>query len=98
MSIATEQDYTQAVAAEVRAMIARKALRHKEIAAALGKSEMWMSRRVSGQNAWSAADLYGLARVLGCDVHDLLPVGSVVTGGFWSPVTGAVSDFTPLAA
>lgn len=73
MTIAVTTDYGQAIAAEVRAMTARKSLRHKEIAAALGKSEMYVSRRMTGHNDWTAAELYSLASVLGCGVADLLP-------------------------
>ena len=87
MTIATTEDYTQAVAAEVRAMTARKSVPHKEIADALAVSPMYVSRRMAGHNAWTAGELYAIADVLCCDVRDLLPEGMPVTGGLGVPVT-----------
>jgi transcriptional regulator with XRE-family HTH domain len=73
MTIATDYGYSEALAAEVRAMAARKSVHHKDIAAALGLSPMAVSRRMSGETPWTVTELYIAARTLGCGIRDLLP-------------------------
>lgn len=67
------EQYASAVAAEVRAAMARKNVRQHELAAALGVSAMAMSRRVSGRIAFDVRELAEVAAYLRVDVGSLLP-------------------------
>lgn len=61
------------VAAEVRAQLARQQLTGTALAAAIGKSEMYVSRRLRGHVAFDLGDVEQAARFLGIAVNDLLP-------------------------
>lgn len=61
------------VAAEVRAQLARQQLTGTALAAAIGKSEMYVSRRLRGQVAFDLADVEQAAKFLGVSFADLLP-------------------------
>jgi transcriptional regulator with XRE-family HTH domain len=61
------------VAAEVRAQLARRQLTAKDLANAIGKSEMYVSRRVRGEVALDLVDLEQVAGFLGLAIVDLLP-------------------------
>lgn len=74
----TITDYRAAVAAEVRAELARQQVHQSTVARALGLSEMAVSRRTTGKTSFSVEELATVAAVLGVDVRDLLPVGSAV--------------------
>lgn len=63
----------EAVAAEVRAVAARKRVAQKAIASVLGISQQAMSRRWTGQLAFDVDELAVVADYLGIDWHDLLP-------------------------
>lgn len=67
------QDYSRALAAEVRAMLARREINGRDIARALGVSPMYVSRRYRGQIPWDAAELAVIAGMARCRVSDLLP-------------------------
>lgn len=73
MSIATVDRINQDVSAEVRAMMARKRITGKSLAARLGMTEMALSRRINGSVDFSVGELVAVAVELGCDVADLLP-------------------------
>jgi len=62
------------VAAEVRAQLARRQLTGTALAAAIGKSEMYVSRRLRGQVAFDLADIEQAAQFLGIPVVDLMQV------------------------
>jgi transcriptional regulator with XRE-family HTH domain len=61
------------VAEEVRALLARRMMTGADLAAAIGKSPMYVSRRVRGEVAFDLDDMERLAGVFGVDVNDLLP-------------------------
>ncbi len=61
------------VAAEVRAQLARRQLTGTALAAAIGKSEMYVSRRLRGGVAFDLEDVEQVARFLGVAVVDLMP-------------------------
>lgn len=60
------------VAGNVRAEMARKRVNQTKLAAALGKSQAYISRRISGDTPMDLDDLLAIARYLGCDLSDLL--------------------------
>jgi transcriptional regulator with XRE-family HTH domain len=55
-------------AAEVRAEIARQQITQDGLAARLGVSQTWVSRRINGNTAFSTEDLDLVARALGVPV------------------------------
>ena len=61
------------VAAEVRAQLARRQSTGTALANAIGKSEMYVSRRLRGETPFDLIDLEQAARFLGVAVADLLP-------------------------
>lgn len=61
------------VAAEVRAQLARGQYTGVALAQAIGKSEMYVSRRLRGKVPFDLADLDQIAKFLGVAVHDLMP-------------------------
>lgn len=63
---------TQEIAKRVRLAIADKGISQKDIAEALHMSPSALGRRVNGQRQISAAEIYGIAKILGVEVGDLL--------------------------
>jgi transcriptional regulator with XRE-family HTH domain len=63
---------TEAVAGALRAEMARQRVDTREMANRLGKSRMWVSRRMSGEVAINVADAHELAQALGIDATVLL--------------------------
>jgi transcriptional regulator with XRE-family HTH domain len=61
------------VAAEVRAHLARRQFTGTGLASALGKSEMYVSRRLRGEVPFDLVDIEQAAQYLGVAVADLLP-------------------------
>lgn len=61
------------VAAEVRAQLARRQLTGSALAAAIGKSEMYVSRRLRSDVPFDLVDIEQVAGFLGVDVLDLMP-------------------------
>jgi transcriptional regulator with XRE-family HTH domain len=61
------------VAAEVRAHLARRQLTGSALAAAIKKSEMYVSRRLRGDVAFDLVDIEQAAQFLGIAVADLIP-------------------------
>lgn len=61
------------VAAEIRAQIARKGLSGRQLAFRLGKSQPWMSRRLTGDVAFDVNELDQIAAVLGVSARDFFP-------------------------
>lgn len=66
------------VAAEVRAHLARRQLTATALANAIGKSEMYVSRRIRGEVAFDLVDIEQVARFLSIAVADLLPAAERV--------------------
>jgi transcriptional regulator with XRE-family HTH domain len=56
---------SDAVAAEVRAELARKRISRRDAARQLGWTSQYMHRRASGETPFDAVDLFQLARLLG---------------------------------
>lgn len=61
------------VAAEVRAHLARRQLTGSALAATIGKSEMYVSRRLRGDVPFDLNDIEQAAQFLGVSVADLMP-------------------------
>jgi transcriptional regulator with XRE-family HTH domain len=61
-----------AVAAEIRAILARRGWKQSQLAERLGVHEMWVSRRLRGVNAISVDDLERIAAALGIKPANLL--------------------------
>lgn len=78
--------YRQAVAAEVRAAVGRRRTNATALAKRLGVSQTYVWRRLQGETAFDADDLYRIAALLDVAVADLLPSGgrqgSRVTAGY----------------
>ncbi len=64
------------VAAEVRAHLGRRQLTGMALANAIGKSEMYVSRRLRGEVAFDLVDVEQAARFLGIAVADLMPAAA----------------------
>jgi transcriptional regulator with XRE-family HTH domain len=56
--------YNASVSAEIRAEMARQDLSQTELAALLGQSQSWVSRRISGAVALSTTEIEQIARAL----------------------------------
>lgn len=65
-------DTASTVAANVRAEVARRGLRHADLADALGISRPAMSRRLTGDMTFDVDELQTVARFLGVPVAHLL--------------------------
>jgi len=65
--------YNDRVAAEVRAEMGRQKLSQMGLAAALGASQAWLSRRLNGTVAFATDELERVAEVLG------VPLGQLVS-------------------
>lgn len=62
---------TEALAGEVRAAVAKKRLKHSDLAVALRLSKAQVSRRMRGETSFSAEEFLLLARHLGISVAEL---------------------------
>lgn len=62
----------QNVAAAIRAEMARKNVSNRALAAKVGRSQMWVSRRTTGTAAVSVNDAHEIADALGIDPALLL--------------------------
>lgn len=60
------------VAAAIRAEMARQRVTTRALAAKLGRSQMWVSRRTTGQAAVAVADVHEIAEALGITPDVLL--------------------------
>lgn len=60
----TEQATTQRVAANVRAEMARRQINQTDLAARLGRSQAWISRRLVGAVPFDVAELDSIAAIL----------------------------------
>ena len=66
------QEGRSTVAGNVRAEMARKKVNQTKLAAAMGKSQAYVSRRISGEVPMDLDDLLSITRYLGCELADLL--------------------------
>jgi transcriptional regulator with XRE-family HTH domain len=69
-----------AVAAEIRAILARRGWKQSQLAERLGVHEMWVSRRLRGVNAISVDDLERIAAALGIKPANLLGLAEQAGG------------------
>lgn len=60
------------LAGNVRAEMARKRVNQTKLAAAMGKSQAYVSRRISGEVPMDLDDMLAITRYLGCDLADLI--------------------------
>lgn len=63
---------TEAVAAEVRAHVARKRIRQQQIAEALGRTQSWVSRRMTAEVPFTVADLDAICGLLGVSLLEIV--------------------------
>lgn len=63
---------SEAVAAEIRAELARRRIRQAKLAALLGISQVSVSRRLSGETPFDINELVKVAEFLGIPVSDIL--------------------------
>lgn len=61
------------VAGEIRAHAARKGLSGRQLAFQLGKSQPWMSRRLTGEIPFDVEELDAVAAILDVAPRDLFP-------------------------
>jgi transcriptional regulator with XRE-family HTH domain len=64
---------SERVAEEIRAALARRRMSGRQLAAALGVSQTWMSTRLNGVTPIDLNDLERIAGVINVEVSDLLP-------------------------
>lgn len=64
IGVETSAGLREKVAEEVRVLLARKRMSGAALAAAIGKSEMYVSRRMRGEIAFDLDDLQSIAAVL----------------------------------
>ncbi len=69
----------KAVADEVRACMARRRLTQTDLAAALERSQPYVSRRLSGDVAFDTDDLYRLAHLFEMSVFRLLEMAELTS-------------------
>lgn len=65
-------------AAHLRAEMARRQINPSQLAAVIGVSEMWVSRRMRGKSHITMEDLERLAKALDLPVASFLPAGERV--------------------
>lgn len=86
------------VAEEVRALLARKMMTGAELAEAIGRSPMYVSRRVRGEVAFDLDDMQRLAEVFGVEVSALLPKGGGAGSSLKEPYVPTTRSVDPLKA
>lgn len=69
----TTSEFQRAVAAEVRAEMARKKLTQTDVAQRLGVAQATVSRRLTGEVAFDVAELDQIAGLLGVAVQQFIP-------------------------
>ncbi len=61
------------IAEEIRALMARRRVTGARLGLAIGKSDMYVSRRVRGETAFDVDDLEAIAEFFDVSVVDLMP-------------------------
>jgi transcriptional regulator with XRE-family HTH domain len=67
---------TTALAANVRAEMARSGLPQQQLADALGLKQQGLSRRLAGRTPFSLDEAFAVADILGVPVSEILPTRS----------------------
>ena len=73
LPVSTQLSHSEIVAAEVRAVMARKRIRQSALVGPLGISQAGVSRRLSGAVEFTVTELDAVARVLEVPLASLLP-------------------------
>jgi transcriptional regulator with XRE-family HTH domain len=68
--------YNENVAAEVRAVMARQRRSQTDLASALGWSQPFLSRRLTGETAFNTDEIEQLAEILGVPISQLVMTGA----------------------
>lgn len=68
--------YSESVAAEIRAEIARQRRTQADVAEAIGWTQQYLSRRLTAQHPFSTDDIEAVARVLGVPLSKFVAVAS----------------------
>lgn len=74
LTVERDEPLRAVVAEEIRAAMARRRLSGAGVARAVGKSQSYVSRRLTGETAFDLDDLEKIAGALGCRVNDFMPV------------------------
>jgi transcriptional regulator with XRE-family HTH domain len=64
----------QAVATEIRVTMLRRGVNQTELAQRLGHDQTWLSKRLKGRTTLSIDDLDQIARAIGVEMIDLMPL------------------------
>jgi transcriptional regulator with XRE-family HTH domain len=67
----------EAVLEEIRALLARRRMTARQLAAALGEHEVWLSRRMTGRQLLDLNEVQRIAAALDVGLSALLPAGRV---------------------
>lgn len=78
MEITSTETRTGAVAAEVRAHLARQRVTQNAAASAVGISTASMSRRLAGEYPFTVGELFSLADLLRVDIRTFFPADQAV--------------------
>jgi transcriptional regulator with XRE-family HTH domain len=93
--MSTDESLSDYVAAEIRAMIARKRTSGRGLAERLGVSRSWVSYRLTGNTEITLTDLERIAAALNVQVAELLPPRGDVMMGRSSPATRPATRALP---
>lgn len=63
----------EVVSEEIRALLARRRMNGVQLALRIGRSQSYVSRRLTGETAFDTDDLERIAEVLGVNVNSLFP-------------------------
>lgn len=85
------------VAAEIRAELGRQKLSQAELARRLGKTEMYVSRRLADGTSLDLGDLLAIADVLRVGVDTLLPTSDPIEIAAGFLADGLMTDIAALA-
>lgn len=82
-AIDSVREAREAIAEEIRVMLARRKMNASELARRMGVTQPYISRRLTGDIALDVDDLVRIAAVLGMEIAEFFPRAGrvVVTGG-----------------
>lgn len=87
----------EAIAGEVRAIMARKDIRGTDVARAMGVEQSYFSRRHSGKTPWSAAELKLVMDILDEDIVKVYAAGAAALESI-RPTNPCLSDSAQLGS
>lgn len=91
-NVATDVRLRERVAEELRALLGRRRISHSALAAQLGVSQMYVSRRLNGETAVDMDDLERISQILQITPLDVLRAAST------TPTLGEVQPGGPLSS